>query len=414
MSTQLYHKSSLFDNPTPDLDDAAHVDITMQRHLSEMSRASVTEQISGGLGICGVIEASAETLDRHTPNKLDSICDPTGVADLPSGKRSPCSDRGATDAKGVPPASNTGVQITESTATVDWLSFTMPFSGEGFTTETAAREVKDLLSDAGEPLERGAMGYTHGWKIPGGGRVLHRPDRPDMNIHVSLPSGALPYLRIAPMDLLRWVFANGGRVTRLDVALDNYETPIAVVDEAIRAGHLVSRSTNRTYQGGYNEGGGFTIYIGSRSSDRFVRFYDKAAEQGRGDGEVWTRCEVEFKGDQAQAAAHHILNGVDLRSLVFSAVDFRDRSSGDNVTRCDRLDWWSAWVGAVDRVKFAVTSAVVKTAEQVYEWVRKAVAPSLAFLDEFFGKHPTWMFELVDANKHRISSERKLMLMGAT
>src|SRR4029453_1584469 len=122
-------------------------------------------------------------------------------------------------------------------------------------------------------------------------------------------------------------------------------------EAAIRRGDLVSRSVERTYQGSFVNDG-YTVYIGARSSDRFVRIYNKAVEQKLKDGSVWTRCEVEFKKHQSQLAASYILQGCDLRSLIFSAIDFRDRQADKNTSRCPQLDWWAAWVGAVERVSF--------------------------------------------------------------
>lgn len=317
-----------------------------------------------------------------------------------------------------PRNSNTGVVITNSAentstpAVVDWMSFTVPVD-EDTTTEATAADYARRLGDCSQVLDRGALGYTHGWRLPGAGVVLHNPARPDMGVHVSLPSEALQFIPYEPRDLIAMVLTEGGRFTRVDVAVDTHEVHISTVDEAIQRGDLVSRATNQEKIQSY-KGDGFTIYIGSRTSDRFTRIYNKQAEQGLpAEDDIWTRAEVEFKGGQAQTAACHILQGVDLRSLVFSAIDFRDRAADSNTSRCPRLDWWEQWIGAVDRVSFAIVQTITDSVERAYEWVRKQCAPTLAFLDNFFGKDPTWLYSMCDANEHRISGERRLLLDAA-
>ena len=441
-------------------------------------------------------------------------------------------------ADGNPRNSNTGVVITNSAqnaatpGVVDWCSFTIPV-GDDATAEVEAAGLARRLGDSSQALDHGAMGYTHGFRLPGSGLVLYNPSRPDMGVHVSLPSQALQFIPYEPRDLIAMVLADGGRFTRVDVAVDTHEVHISTVDAAIERGDLVSRATNQEKIQSYKSDG-FTIYIGSRTSDRFTRIYNKQAEQGLAaaqpysgpeqqalqdadqalqdarmavleaniakqgaeqsrkdaklswltarlgtdkgalelarerlketkqakqstgaallkarrmhlveqqalqdaqqalqdarqqalqdanqavqderDGKIWTRAEVEFKGGQAQTAACHILQGVDLRSLVFSAIDFRDRSADSNTSRCPRLAWWEQWIGAVDRVSFAVVQTVVDTVERAYEWVRKQCAPTLAFLDDYFGKNPIWLYQMCDANKHRISGERRLILEAA-
>lgn len=325
-------------------------------------------------------------------------------------------------ADGNPRNSNTGVVITNNAsdtstpAVVDWLSFTVPVGGSE-STGALAESVARSLGDCSQALERGALGYTQGWRLPGAGVVLHNPERPEMGVHVSLPSEALQFIPHQPKELIAEVLANDGRFTRVDVAVDTHDVHISTVDEAIKRGDLVSRATNQEKIESY-KGEGFTIYIGSRTSDRFTRIYNKQAEQGLpAEDDIWTRAEVEFKGGQAQTAASHILNGVDLRSLVFSAIDFRDRAADSNTSRCPRLSWWEQWIGAVDRVSFAVVQKIEDTVKRAFDWFKKQCGPTAAFLAYYFHKvddDPDWIFHFANANMHRISRERQLLLEAST
>ena len=60
-----------------------------------------------------------------------------------------------------------------------------------------------------------------------------------------------------------------------------------------------------------------TVYYGSRSSDRFVRIYEK---MGLGE-DVYLRFEVEYKGDRARVAANMLLEKTDAASILRSEVE---------------------------------------------------------------------------------------------
>lgn len=67
---------------------------------------------------------------------------------------------------------------------------------------------------------------------------------------------------------------------------------------------------------------GDTVYLGSRSSERMMRVYDKAAEQGvRAD---WLRVEMEFKEGEAHRAFETYLN-----NPLAVAAEFADFIKGD-------------------------------------------------------------------------------------
>lgn len=78
-------------------------------------------------------------------------------------------------------------------------------------------------------------------------------------------------------------------------------------------------------------GGGITIYYGSRNSDKLVRVYDKAAEM-KLLSEAWTRVEMQLKKPHSAAfvldARQHPLETVG-RSWLMQLIDF------------PQLDWWN-------------------------------------------------------------------------
>ena len=87
-----------------------------------------------------------------------------------------------------------------------------------------------------------------------------------------------------------------GRITRCDIAVDLVDSNYNIVEDAD-----LYRSLTETTPKSWallNPGRGVTWYLGSRSSDKFVRIYDKGAEQNV--PVDWVRCEIEAKGGVAQ------------------------------------------------------------------------------------------------------------------
>jgi len=152
----------------------------------------------------------------------------------------------------------------------------------------------------------------------------------------------LKLLRDALLDARRCA---PGRLkgTRLDVAWDGFPVQPATMRDAWLRGDVVSRVSRESYDWRSN-GEGDTLYIGKRTSDKFLRVYNRRASG--------TRLEVEFKGDEA---AEMFLCWLEEREAeqaklrVLELVDFREKDSNVQSNRRKRLEWWAGW---------AATSAV--------------------------------------------------------
>lgn len=111
-------------------------------------------------------------------------------------------------------------------------------------------------------------------------------------------------------SILRWHNAAGHKCTRIDLAIDVFDMPEllptikAMAERHDWAGTAHSATTVQS-----SDGRGLTVYVGSRTSERFVRIYDKAAQTG--EGGYWTRIECEVKGDSARAVGRAILGIAD-------------------------------------------------------------------------------------------------------
>lgn len=198
----------------------------------------------------------------------------------------------------------------EVTWTVDWISAT--FKGT-----IKDSEVRNALS-FGFPRKAWTeitprFGYKHALQHPMGHIVMFNPGRPDMGIHVVMGGRSLREMMIGghtPIEMLEWVAKNGGRVTRLDLALDVKDELIGLVALANCPRVKDAPGSARKWSQVSGSDGGQTIYIGSRQSEKFLRVYDKAIESGQLD-RPWTRFELEIKGDTARKVAGEFLSMLD-------------------------------------------------------------------------------------------------------
>jgi hypothetical protein len=289
---------------------------------------------------------------------------------------------------------------------IDWYAFTLPCD-KGIRPSELAADVAGWLPAFIGQMERGMMGYTNGVILPGEGRILWNDDRPDMGVHVELPSKCLKLLEVDAVQLCGWVHLREGQATRVDIALDTDQVHMSQVVEAQNGKCLVSRAQDRRLIYNYRDGSQ-TLYVGSSQSRRLVRFYDKALEQQSKTGQehngIWTRCEVQFRREQANMVSEYIGLGAGLTDVINSCVDFRATWQDSNISRCDRLSWWDEWLGKAEKVSFAVGNVVADVIGQAYMWVQKQVAPTLAFLDRALGVAA--LDALIDSAKGRIPEYR--------
>lgn len=239
---------------------------------------------------------------------------------------------------------------------VDWLSITLPYGNENsFFPQFNFGFPPDAWSGG-----KGLHGYTQCIKHPYGIMVMSNSNRPEMGTHMVLSGRALSEIakhNITGLSLAKWAIDHGCKITRMDLAIDVKEQYISP-DELFYAPRL-KVSTGKPKQENFNKGKerGFTIYVGSRSSEKFMRVYDKAAEQGLPDDVLWTRFELELKGDAALSAARTLFGMKTKQAAVYASklmrgfwlVDHplydqimgsdKDYVAGSKDTQHDTLNW---------------------------------------------------------------------------
>ncbi len=343
------------------------------------------------------------------------------------------------DSLAAPPATNRGVQNTS--VCLDWLSGTFPvevtldqalqFLGKAFT-------FKGVHYDAAwAPMERGAMGYKAG-VVSGDMKVFHdgvhgverdgQKVLEPMGVHFVLSGkGVKQFLACSNIEgeteLRSWLaeaIGEGVVFTRCDWACDDrsQDKPLldlAVIRQAVADGSVVSRFKSmreqREWELGKRRGAAAmkeepglladVLYFGSIMSEMSVCFYDKAKEQLLPGAERWVRCELRAKKDRAQALVlAFVQEGFSaVVGVLRGYLDFRQAGSDSNVSRWSTVSWWSAFLGACERVRLVV-SKPERTVARVREWMLKQVAPMFAVLWES-GHQAGFVHSMVEEGKSR-------------
>ena len=262
----------------------------------------------------------------------------------------------------VPPASNTGVHLT-----VHWLR-----GGTAEAVEDVVERVQALTGGGYvESHEWGRMMYRRHHAFVAGLCVYFEPVAENMPpVLIDAPGSACELLGL---DALRELFCNA-ELSRADVALDGAEFTPREAASWVRSGNVRCKSKRRKFYEDLDGGDGESLVLGSRSSERFLRIYDR-----RG----FTRVELELKGEQARGFRSVLLSPLDefaglALGVLRDFVDFVDASLDANVSRAPLLSSWESLVGAVERVKLVVRGRVAPTVERVVEWMEGQVSAMLA------------------------------------
>lgn len=195
-----------------------------------------------------------------------------------------------------------------------------------------------------------------------------------MGQHVIWSGESLRKTKMPALDLVSYMLGAGANITRIDLAVDciGYSLMASQATEEIKNGNIETRAQKfPTWHDARNDG--YTQYIGTKSSEIFVRIYDKAAEMGSGSD--WTRVELSLKSKRAHGAARAIVDGASNSSLILGFV---------------RFPGWREWNEAM--ADFAITLPTEQKDSATKKWLLKQCAASLAKCmledgdDEFYFK----------------------------
>lgn len=305
----------------------------------------------------------------------------------------------------------------------DYISFSFPKSElKIFQADIMDCEIKEL--------DKGFRGYTKSAFLLFGGRVGWSDNRDE--IHFDLPSQALSYYFESTWDVVRlinFITSVGGKISRYDFCFDveaEHFVSVDVVEKAVTKRDFVSRAVDFrvveefTFKDGVRVSKGKTVYVGSRKSQKMLRVYDKAKEQGVYEQDK-TRFELMCRDETAISVCQELVNsyyqdevGDKIRETMLGIMraycDFVDGDSDTNSSRKIMLNWWKVIVQDVKKIRLVITKTVL-TIEKAVAWVEKQVAPTLALIKRYYGSSgmPV-IWDIIEKGNARMSEKHHRIL----
>lgn len=248
---------------------------------------------------------------------------------------------------------------------LDWLSFTV----KNIPDATVARALL-FGQDINSYIEVAPMnGYSYAVRHPFGHIVMSNTKRSDMGVHVMFSGSALNQLLEGGIDqfnLIRWAVGEGAKITRIDLSVDLYGTPVDLEklfkSKQIKGQEGTSRKRSRIT----DDEGGYTIYFGSRKSAKVLRVYNKAAERNL-PGVIWTRFEMEIREDAAHEVAAAIMNMPHEEAMVYTMGLIKGQYNADDPLYQELLQSPARHV-----------STTKDESDKTLDWLLNSVAKTLA------------------------------------
>jgi hypothetical protein len=258
------------------------------------------------------------------------------------------------------------------------------------------RAIGDRLTTTGEEVPR--VRDYEGCEVAGHGSLMRR----QMDVLVILPGQAMEWcrnnLKLTDAEVCKYFLELDFKCTRLDAAVDTPDerTSPLVVKEHWNKKAVTSTAKYgephepKTEKGQKPSSKGWTFYIGSKKSDRYMRIYDKAAEHAAKTGTTHldhlTRFEMQSRHDSAHAFAELIAaNGLRSIKEVFKGwISFKTLRGRKEVYKRDDVQWWSALVG--EDVDFLNVDPRIATPEKTVKWLKSTGILRALKLAQRFGK----------------------------
>ena len=186
---------------------------------------------------------------------------------------------------------------------------------------------------------------------------------------------------------------DNGHVTRIDVAIDDIGCNYFTTDDVCGLygnTQIVSKFRNMRNVVESEISGkktGHTVYFGSRTSDIFLRVYDKQLERNRklsASGthidNFWVRWELELKNDRAVSVSKMLTSGIPLGAVAVGVLGHYMRMielDDINRSRCSTHSVWADFMDGISSLKITVPK-YEKTMDEKKTWIKRQVMPTLA------------------------------------
>ena len=305
---------------------------------------------------------------------------------------------------------------------VDWLEFTCFQDFE----ELGAEERKKLESwgfdlEKFEHLESGLMGYKK--RMWGNYAQILYAGNAGMRTHVILSAKGVRAYEVnnKAENLINILTHEDISFTRIDLALDIKDNSIEFkqILEYLNNNYIVTRFKKYKYvvEKQLAEDGqqtlGETVYFGSRNSSIFIRIYDKAKQMKQEEGN-WIRIEIVYKDEHANALALYISQSKENLGVLFSKtlnnyIRFVEKSNDSNKRRWKTADFWARILEDSGRLKLSFKGEEVDP-RKTADWFKTKVAPSLAFLNLYWGGDMQTIENVITGAEEKMSEKYKKIL----
>lgn len=207
---------------------------------------------------------------------------------------------------------------------------------------------------------KGYLNYSDGSLFEDGRKMFTSPDHPEWGIHMVWSGTACSNCPVDPIHLICALICADFSFTRIDLAIDvkNANLLPSQATEEIKNGRIKTRA--KECPAWYDAAGkGYTQYIGKKSSEIYLKLYDKAAELGT--DEDHTRIELTVRSERADKAARQAVLHKDFRGMVVSFANFPQ---------------WDEWNKAMATTPIKLPSERKETATR--KWLIEQCVPALA------------------------------------
>lgn len=264
---------------------------------------------------------------------------------------------------------NIGLETEEIAEKIDWLAYSQKTNVEwGF---------PEYIKDKWKPISP-LRNYTNGEENEQGVKRFWNTITMTQGKYVVFGGSVLPTLQENQEQFLQWVSSHETKVTRIDFCVDIIRSktfnPKSVVSH-LRAKKVKTHAQSiPKYSDDWK--GGFTQYIGKKTSETYTRIYDKGMEQKT--DYTWSRIETVYQGERAEAALSAYLLHKSTVPLIRAHVDFPD---------------WKQWnrVMQADKGKLVYEKRISNTRKWLLDSVASSIAKELLLDDD-----QAFLFELME------------------
>ena len=203
--------------------------------------------------------------------------------------------------------------------------------------------------------------------------------------------------------LFEFIRLRRARVTRIDIAYDDFSgvLPLSIMADMARYFYFTARSQSVRIIGespdGVPDHFGLSVCHGSKSSDLYIRCYDKRIEKHAYEMNHWVRFEVQLRNDNCKGFIEAPADlGVKFRGVIAQYLNYRCPDPDDsNKRRWHIAPWWQKFLDSAAALSVNMKRDIEYNKDRldahIYDRNHNSIKTAIltdglpAFLSEIFG-----------------------------